>query len=323
MTASNGAAHAAPFFDPWAYLPDGAALRDACETQDARTALAVLRTLTTPDALAALWLVGGHADKPTDTARDAFTAAIEAADDGSALARTLRGLRYVTVGWGFRSRARAEHVSRDQFEQFHDWLRRAERTLFDVCSEFPDFVPAWEIRITICRGLELGHSEARRRYDRLAALDPHVFSAQEAYLQQILPKWSGSWEQASQFVADCTGSAPPGSLSHLLVLDLAVERWLDGEKTVPPEMVEQVRQAAARSVWHPEHVPVQATAVAHANLAQFFSLADHPADAKPHFDHLGEVPVEGNFQYYGDPAGTYRKLRAAAEKAGAGRGRRA
>jgi hypothetical protein len=189
-------------------------------------------------------------------------------------------------------------------------------------------VPAWEIRITTARGLELGAGETRRRYDRLAALDPQVFAAQQACLQQIVPKWGGSWEQASQFVAECAAGAEPGSLGHLLVVDLAIERSVDGEKTVPPAMIDRVREAAARSVWHPHHRPGAATATAHANLALFFSTAGLPADAWHHFDALGNSPVEGMWSYYNGAAEMYRKrydagATAAAKTAGGRTGARA
>lgn len=313
MATAHDAAPSAELFDPWALMPDRAALRAACDVGDVGAALATTRTLTEHDDItAALWGIAGRA-----TEDEGFTTAIETADDGTPLARTLRAIRYVTVGWAVRSSARAENVSASQFEQFHDWLRRAERILFDVCSEHPDHVPAWEARITTARGLELGQGEARRRYDRLAGLDPRVFAAQRVYLQQILPKWSGSWEAASRFVDECAAGATPGSLGRLVVVDLALERWLDGEKTVPPAMVDRVREAAAQSVWHPGHVRTAAAAIAHSNLALFYSVADRPADAWPHFDVLGETPAAGLWKYYNRTEKMYRAKRDAAAKAAA------
>lgn len=298
MATTRDAARTANFFDPLAHVPDGAALRAARDAGDPAAALAVVRGLTAPDDIAAaLWALADTTAGVTDEAQQ-LTAAIEAADDGTPLARTLRAVRYVTVGWAIRSHARAEHVSAGQFEQFHDWLRRAERVLFDVCSEHPDYVPAWEPRITTARGLQLGHGEARRRYDRLAALDPQVFAAQQVYHQQILPKWSGSWEEASRFVEECAAGASPGSLGPALVADHAIERWLDGEKKVPSAMVDRVREAAAATVLHPDHARTAATATAHTNFALFFTIAKAPVDAWPHFEALGDSPVEGMWSYY-------------------------
>jgi hypothetical protein len=315
MATTPDAAPAAEFFDPWAFLPDGTGLRAACADGDVAAALSIVRGLTTHDDVeAALW---GIAGRSTKHGRIAFTTAIEAADDGTPLARTLLGIRYIAVAWAIRTGARAEHVSASQFEQFQDWLRRAERILFDVCSEYPDYVPAWEARITTARGLQLGHGEARRRYDRLAALDPQVFAAQRVYLQQILPKWSGSWDDASAFVEECAAGAAPGALGPLLVVDVAIERWLDGMKTVPPETVDAVREAAARSVWHPDHRGGAGAAIAHANLALFYTLAKLPTEAWSHFEALGETPVEAMWKYRPDPEAAYRKGRDAAAKAAA------
>jgi hypothetical protein len=314
MPTARDAAPAAEFFVPLAHVPHGATLRAARDAGDIRAVLAAAGTMSAhDDVVATLWAVAGHV--PQDPR---FTAEIEGADDGTPLSRTLRAARYVSVGWAIRSRARAEHVTAGQFEQFHDWLRRAERVLFDVCSEHPGYVPAWEVRITSARGLELGPGEARRRFDRLAALDPQVFAAQRAYLQQILPKWSGSWEDASRFVEECTASAAPGSLGPLLAVDLAIERWVDGARVVPPAMLDRARQAAMRSVWHPEHVRTAATATAHANLALLFTLAQQHADAAPHFEALGDAPVEGMWGYYdAQPEVPFRTQRDLAAKAAA------
>ncbi|MFI9486388.1 hypothetical protein ACIG47_08340 [Promicromonospora sp. NPDC052451] len=310
MASTRDAAPQDTFFDPWAHLPDGAALRAACDRDDLAAVLAGLRGLTVADDLAAaLWAVAS--EKLAGDDRATFTVAIEAVDDGTPLARTLRAVRYVTVGWSIRTRLRAEHVSAAQFEQFFDWLRRAERVLFEVCSEHPHFVPAWEARITTARGLQLGHGEARRRYDRLAALDPAVFAAQRAYLQQILPKWSGSWEDASRFVEECAAGAAPGALASALVADYAVERAFDDDGPVPSAMVERVRTAAAATVLHPDHVRTAATATAHSTFALFFTLAKLPAEAWPHFEALGDAPVEGLW----GGLHPFRKARAAAARA--------
>lgn len=312
MPTARDAASAAEFFDPLAHVPHGAVLRAARDAGDIPAVLVAARSLTTHDDLVAtLWAVAGHA-----TGDQRFTAVIDAADDGTPLARTLRAVRYVTVGWAIRSRFQAQHVSAGQFEQFHDWLRRAERVLFDVCSEHPGYVPAWEARITTARGLELGLGEGRRRFDRLAALDPQVFAAQRAYLQQILPKWGGTWEEASRFVEECTAGAAPGSLGPLLVVDLAIERWFDGQRIVPPAMLDRVRQAAMASVWHPEHRRGAATSTAHTNLALLFTLAQQHADAAPHFEALGGAPVEGMWGYHGgEPDVLFRTNRDLAAKA--------
>lgn len=303
MATSQAAPRA--FFDPWAHLPGGPALRAACEAGDIPAALSLTRALSAHDDVAsALWNIAEHGLHPDQ--RAGYTLAVEAADDGTPLGRTLTGVRYVTVGWSIRTRQRAEHVSPAQFEQFFDWLRRAERVLFDVCAEHPGFAPAWEVRITTARGLQLGHGEARRRYDRLVALEPAVFAAQRVFLQQILPKWGGSWEEASRFVEECASVAAPGSLGPALVADHAIERWLDGERSVPSATVDRMRSAAAATVLHPEHTWTAATAVAHTNFALFFSIAKHPADAWPHFDALDRSPVEGLWNYYAArPASAY------------------
>jgi hypothetical protein len=83
-------------------------------------------------------------------------------------------------------------------------------------------------------------------------------------------------------------------------------------------MLDRARQAAMRSVWHPEHVRTAATATAHANLALLFTLAQQHADAAPHFEALGDAPVEGMWGYYdAQPEVPFRTQRDLAAKAAA------
>ncbi|OAH14152.1 hypothetical protein [Streptomyces jeddahensis] len=100
-------------------------------------------------------------------------------------ALTLLGTREVRMGWDIRTSARAEHVSREQFAQFHAYLRRAEQLLIRATALDPSHDAAWAERLNTARGLQLGQNEARRRYDRLAAYHPSHFSGQSRLLQQL------------------------------------------------------------------------------------------------------------------------------------------
>lgn len=302
----------APFFDPWARAAHLTTLRAACEACDADRILDFLRATTTPDELSfTMWLVAD-----ADGVEECLETAVET-DGTDLLARTLLALRYVAIGWGIRSSARAEYVSAEQFEQFHDWLRRAERLLIDVCADDPTYAPAWEVRLTTARGLELGHAESRRRYDHLAAQDAHHFGAQSTHLQQILPKWGGSWEAAEAFVSACAEQAPAGSLSHALVADLVLERWLaldGGEEAYlsQPDTLARLQAGALQSVWHAEHVPSPRTVSVHSRLAFLFSMANRHADAAAHFRMLGEHPSDEYWMHTHSPEGWYRRSRALA-----------
>ncbi|MFD7476503.1 hypothetical protein ACFV8Z_31250 [Streptomyces sp. NPDC059837] len=156
-----------------------------------------------------------------------FLREVVAAAPDDVLALTTLGTREIEIGWEIRSSARAEHVSREQFRQLHEHLRQAEQLLIRATALDPSHDAAWAARLTTAMGLQLGQNEARRRYDRLAAYHPHHLTGQARLLQQLCPKWSGSWEAAHGFARECLLNSPEGSLSGGLVAEAHLERWLD------------------------------------------------------------------------------------------------
>ncbi|MFF4586802.1 hypothetical protein [Streptomyces sp. NPDC001388] len=237
---------------------------------------------------------------------------------GDPLPRAALAERYVYIGWDIRSGARAKYVSSDQFDRFHGWLRKAEQILIEVCAEQPGYAPAWTARLMTARGLQLGHAEARRRYDRLSAHHPHHYRAQVQLLQQLCPKWSGSWEAAHGFARECATAAPDGSNSAALVALAHIEHWLelDGSEAtaymrgVPVR--DDLRNAAQVSVLHPAHRPDWNSIGAHNAFAFAFSLGGHFADAAPHFAFLGDRATESPWWYANDQKAAFLKYRKSA-----------
>ncbi|MCX5194921.1 hypothetical protein OOK31_13585 [Streptomyces sp. NBC_00249] len=238
------------------------------------------------------------------------------------LARTLYAARLTTMGWEVRTGARAAHVAAERFEEFHGYLRRAERLLIEVCAEHPGYALAWHLRTVTARGLELGPSETRRRYDRLTEHHPHHFSAQSQLLQQLCPKWGGSWEAAEAFAAECLEQAPPGSPAAALVAIVQLERWLALAETDHDDAEEYVEdrarhaaltQAAAASVLHPDFDSARPHSVtAHGVFAAVHCLARRWDEAAPHFRALGNRMSAFPWEYLGsDPVReftTHRKI---------------
>jgi hypothetical protein len=237
---------------------------------------------------------------------------------GDPLPRTLLAERYIRIGWGIRSGARAQHVSRDQFDQFHAWLRKAEALLIEVCAEQPAYAPAWTARQTTARGLELGQSEARRRYDRLSVHHPHHFRAQSQLLQKLCPKWGGSWEAAHGFAQESATAAPDGAHAGILVAEAHVEHWLelDGNEAAAYmhglPVRDDLRFAAQVSVLHPAYRGDFHWIGGHSAFALAFSLGGHIEDAARHFAALGNTVSPSMWQYLGDWKGRFAKYRKAA-----------
>jgi len=235
----------------------------------------------------------------------------------SPLARRLLGARLISKAWEIRTGARAKHVSAVQFAGMRGELVKAEPILMELTAEDPGDVVAWSFRLTSARGLGLGQSEARRRYDRLARFAPHSFAAQSQLVQQLCPKWSGSWEALHTFARECMDAAPLGGLSSAVVGEAHLEHFmeLDGpeqtnylrEVTVQQEII----TAGEKSVLHPNFVGGYHWPRACGVFAILFGkIGDHERAAAC-YRRLGdeaasEYPWE---QLYADPAAAFNSLR--------------
>ncbi|WP_144125211.1 hypothetical protein [Catellatospora sichuanensis] len=253
---------------------------------------------------------------------DAFLAQAAQAQPSALLPKVLLGARAVGLAWQARTGARAQQVSREQFDGMHAHLRRGERLLIEVTARDPADGAAWALRIINARGLELGQAEARRRYDRLAMHHPHMHGAQAQLLQQLCPKWSGSWEAAFAFARACAAAAPEGGPNAVLIAHAHVEYWRDlrGSERAAyfrrPDVAQELVEAAARSVLHPSFRPDYGWVGAHNHFAAVFSLAGDHRRARVHFEALGDLADRAPWAYLGDPAEQFARYRALAARRG-------
>ena len=229
------------------------------------------------------------------------------------LGEVLLASRHIQLGWEVRTAQRAENVSREQFDSFHEHLRTAERILIDVTAREPDNVPAWDLRMITVRGLELGHSEARRRYQQVAKWRPHHYPAQAQLLQQLCPKWSGSWDEMFQYARECANAAPPGSVNPVLVVEAHLERWRDepaGDDIAylrQPEVQQEIVAAATRSVLHPAFRRNYRWYSAHGFFALAYSLVGDHGKAARHFRMLDNYMAKTPWDYLGDSDAWFSK----------------
>ncbi|MEU4158833.1 hypothetical protein [Actinoplanes sp. NPDC026670] len=217
-------------------------------------------------------------------------------DDSTAAA--VLGSHLVHVGWEIRSSYRARHVSRKQFQAFHEKLRQAEHVLYPATERHPDDPALWVIRLTVARGLELGQDEARRRYDRLAEIDPQHLPGQLQLLQQLCPKWGGSWPAVWDFVGRVAGTAPFGAHNHMVIAEAHIEEatdddWTSARRRLSVAGVQAViKEAANRSVWHPEFRRSHGWVLVLNTFAAAFSLGGDLRSAKSMFRMLGDFGSE-------------------------------
>ncbi|KQY55912.1 hypothetical protein ASD11_15580 [Aeromicrobium sp. Root495] len=226
----------------------------------------------------------------------------------------------VVQAWRSRGLGHAESVSEDQWRRFRELLCLAEIILIDVVAHDRTCVDAWDLRIRTARGLGLGLSESRRRYEQVGSSEPHHLPAQLDLLQELCPKWHGTWEAAFELAREASRTAPPGALQPSLLVAAHLEAWVDdgADYLRQQSVIDEVDWAAQRSVLHPDAPRGPGWLEAHSMFAQFYSLAQRPAQALTHFEVLGDAPVEALWSYFDEPARQYAIWRNTA-RAGGGR----
>jgi hypothetical protein len=225
-------------------------------------------------------------------------------EDQGTLAPLLLASRRIAIGWEIRTGYRAKYVKSEQFAGFHNQLGIAEAVLHEITSVEPDNVAAWFLRIATARGLQLGQAEATLRYAEVAGHSPHHLNAQLSYLQQLCPKWGGSFEQVQAFARDCSLAAPPGGQHGELVAWAHLEQGAElGDRYfAQPEVLADLHAAAARSVLHPDFKPGPRSRVGHNVFALAFSLAGDHSAALEQFRRLGVTATLTPWENFCAPA---------------------
>ena len=302
-------------FDPAGAYPEVTALRAALGRRDWAACRAVLDAA--PPAGRTMLIRWASEDRGIGD----FLRAVLDADPGDSGAAAMLGQHLIDVGWSIRTRARAQHVGREQFVAFHQWLRQAEAVLIDAAARHPEDPALWAARLLSARGLEVGLAESLRRYDRMAAADPHHLPGQAELLQTLCPKWSGTWDLLHGWAREAVLAAPPGSVQGTLVAEAHLEHWADLDEGVaswsylPSEPVRwSILEAAERTVFHPGFARRDFGWVrAASSFAMVFSLMDDQRSAARMFGLLGELAAPFPWSYLtGDPAANVRARRAKA-----------
>ncbi|MEU4425976.1 hypothetical protein AB0F81_35605 [Actinoplanes sp. NPDC024001] len=281
-------------FDYEAAYPDLRRLRSALARHDWPGCRAVLDA-TDPASRTGLIRLGGA--RP----HEGFLRAVFRDDPADGAAAAMYGSCLIDIGWGIRGGGTARTVSRQQFDLFRKWLLQAEQVLTEGTARCPGDTALWASRLDTARGLQAGQAEARRRYDRLAEIDPHHWPAQMLMVQQLCPKWGGSWEAVHQFAHDAMMAAPAGGMQGGLVAEAHIEHWFSllGDDNAAataylrsPAVSESIYQSAHRSIGAPEFRRDWGWVKVGSEFAFLFSeLGDRAATAWL-FDGLGPLATE-------------------------------
>ncbi|MCZ4120975.1 hypothetical protein [Streptomyces sp. H39-S7] len=241
--------------------------------------------------------------------------AVVAAEPDAPLPRLVSGARHVIWAWEARSAMRAVHVSREQFQLFHERLRVAEELLYEVAEREPEWVAPWHFLLMAGRGLEVGPEISALRFEAATRRYPGHLGSHQQRLQQLCPKWSGSREQLHAFARDSMLAAPEGSPLGELVAAAHLEDWLDSRDDSTVDrlrshgVIEQLHEAADRSVRHRDYTRPREWARGFNTFAMAFALAGEKAAAAEMFRSVGGTVTQFPWMYLGNPALNFRVWR--------------
>ncbi|MFJ5116750.1 hypothetical protein [Kitasatospora sp. NPDC088548] len=247
---------------------------------------------------------------------EAWTDRAVAAEPGDALPLLLSGARHVSWAWEARTRARAAHVTEEQWKLFHQRLETAEEQLFEVAEREPSWLAPWYFLQISARGASLGRDVARYRFEAALRRHPGHLASHKQRLQQLCAKWGGSHDQMHEFARASMLAAPEGSPLGELVALAHLERWLDladGEDhayLTSPAVRAELHEAARRSVLHPAYPRPRGWQSAYNTFAMAFSLADERETAHTLFEALDGAVTDSPWGYLaGDPVANFRAHR--------------
>ncbi|MFJ5925470.1 hypothetical protein ACIQF6_22970 [Kitasatospora sp. NPDC092948] len=316
----SAATPSGPVYDLCRAVPELHRLRAAAQAGDWAAIRAGFTALKDQDDTAAAARIVAEVPQVDAMLKAAINAAGDSPD--GILPRTLLAYHHIRIGWAIRTGYRARYVSASKFARFHEHLRQAERLLTDVLVLDQHSTLARHLSLMTARGLQLGQAEARHRYDHIASVSPGHYYAQSQLLQQLCPKWSGSWEAAHAFADECREAAVPGGLGAVITVEAHLEHWMDisgGRRLLywrRPGVRDSLIAAAEASVLHPAHRPNFSRIAVHSVFAAAFSVAGLRSRAFRHFEELGEF---SDRQPWGSmftlPADEWLRRRAAARRA--------
>jgi hypothetical protein len=301
--------------DPTLGHPAAAALADAVRRDDGAAVVGVLGA--TPDPTVRNHLVGMILDEPgrpgwADGLIDSH------AEDPAAWLASAASL--VGYAWQIRGRGDASSVDEDAWPSFFAVLGEAETQLRRAADLAPADATPWVLGLRSGRGLQLDRAELDRRFHEAIERVPFHLGAVAGHLQNLCAKWHGSAEEMFAFARWVTDTAPAGSPARLVVPMAHIEHVLRLVHDTPGlrprsyfsrrEVITELDDAAARSVFHPEFVD-DLGGVECANVfALAFSWAYVVASGRRLFDHLGDRVTDDPWAYIGEPGERFAFYRA-------------
>ncbi|MEA2325215.1 MAG: uncharacterized protein QOE68_174 [Thermoanaerobaculia bacterium] len=138
----------------------------------------------------------------------------------SAAALLARGTFLNAAGWDARGTKFARDTRREQFDKMNDYVRRAKVDFIAALRFSPNSIVAY-------RGLlrmRLDPKTARELLDQGLKIQPYSFRLRWSYMDNLLPRWGGSYRQMKRFAEE---SAPYAARNPRI---LALGGFVDRDK---------------------------------------------------------------------------------------------
>jgi hypothetical protein len=243
----------------------------------------------------------------------------KATDDAFGMA--VLGAHTINAAWNVRSAKRAQHVSQDQFRQFHAMLRDAEEYLYASAESDGSSVVPWCSLIQSGKGLEVGLEITRQRFEAAIRRCPGHLGAHVIMLQQLCQKWGGSHELMHEFATE-SARGPHADLLCILVPQAYYEHFIETERDTPErkfiqsaESRAELKELAERTIFRPDYRPNPRNPYAAANMFGWaFAYAGLWPEAKAAYAASEGVAVP--WAYFSKPVAEYDRLRTLAYRNG-------
>jgi hypothetical protein len=248
---------------------------------------------------------------------DEFLLQVLRADPTDTGAAAMLAFHHIETGWRIRGEDYARATAKRKMAGFHAKLHEGEQIVATGLQYGPRDPALWVAGITLARGLEMGLPEAERRYGHLHAIDPQHLPGQSQLLQQLTPKWGGSWERAHGFAREMMLGAPEGSHSAALVADAHIEGWFEARTSrryLTDKVHAEVMEAANRSVHSPSFSRTPGWIQVMNSFAMALVLVREREAAAALFEALGRHATRFPWIYAPDtdPVSAFRRYRAIA-----------
>lgn len=169
-----------------------------------------------------------------------------AAPDDPDLA-TVSARLLVEQAWQQRSHARAEDVSREEFEAFHTTLADATAQIQRAVDLSPGDPEPWALALIHARGLEVPREVFGGYLQALHEVDRYHREGNTQAMQYLCKKWFGSHQEMWSFAQHAVDGAPADSTIQGLPLDALLEQFAEEPARAFTEDLDRVEDAIRRA----------------------------------------------------------------------------